>query len=490
MFTAKHPSRLGELFGRLLLVGLGLLLVLVVGLVASLLVWRGGINRDIRMLEQKVRDAGEPLTLEELAASLPPVPDKENIALALMDLWEEEDPEFWRAFRAGERELPRQAERQFDPDLPILGRGGPRGSGLLPWTEEQLRAARAFVETNQVRAARVQAALARPQARFPVEVADGFLGELPHLDRLRQETSCLLLEGLLAAHDEQPAKAVVHFEQMIQLGETVRGEPYSISQLVRIACFERALNGMESLLVYTRPDEALLDRLGKLLAGIKLDDSFHQSLLGERVVGLAVFTRPLAEIHSDSAGEGGDFLERQIDKSSLSSLPINFIGFFSLDHRLMLRTYDRVSELTRQGLWDGHLEAAAVISEAAVEADKFPPKIFTGMLMPVLRSVMHRFVSIESRRRCALAAIAVERFRREQAGALPASLEELPAFTPEGLWLDPFDGQPLRYRITADGYLIYSVGPDRIDQQGLRTAPAGQPNARDVVFAVERPVEP
>ncbi len=32
--------------------------------------------------------------------------------------------------------------------------------------------------------------------------------------------------------------------------------------------------------------------------------------------------------------------------------------------------------------------------------------------------------------------------------------------------LDPFDGQPLRYKVVADGVLIYSVGLDGVDDGG------------------------
>jgi hypothetical protein len=67
--------------------------------------------------------------------------------------------------------------------------------------------------------------------------------------------------------------------------------------------------------------------------------------------------------------------------------------------------------------------------------------------------------------RSAVVALAAERFR-QQHGRWPETLDALvPAFLPE-VPLDPHDGMPLRYRRLPTGVLIYSVGPDAIDNGG------------------------
>jgi hypothetical protein len=54
-----------------------------------------------------------------------------------------------------------------------------------------------------------------------------------------------------------------------------------------------------------------------------------------------------------------------------------------------------------------------------------------------------------------------------QRGAPPSTLDQLvPAWLPR-LPEDPFgDGAPLRYRREPEGWMLYSLGPDRVDQQG------------------------
>ena len=56
--------------------------------------------------------------------------------------------------------------------------------------------------------------------------------------------------------------------------------------------------------------------------------------------------------------------------------------------------------------------------------------------------------------------IELEFFRRAQ-GVWPESIDEL-----EFAGLDPFDGQPLRYRVRDDAPVLYILGPDRIDDGG------------------------
>ncbi len=71
-------------------------------------------------------------------------------------------------------------------------------------------------------------------------------------------------------------------------------------------------------------------------------------------------------------------------------------------------------------------------------------------------------------------------------GAYPESLDALaPEYMPE-IALDPWTDAPMAYRLTADGYTLYAVGPDRTDDGGVtakRTAP--EP---DLVFAPRPPL--
>src|SRR5262249_40609254 len=71
----------------------------------------------------------------------------------------------------------------------------------------------------------------------------------------------------------------------------------------------------------------------------------------------------------------------------------------------------------------------------------------------------------QARLRCAVAAVAAERYRRVHGhwpvslGALvPDLLAEVPA--------DPYDGARLRFRRLRDGVVVYTLGPDGRDNEG------------------------
>jgi hypothetical protein len=84
--------------------------------------------------------------------------------------------------------------------------------------------------------------------------------------------------------------------------------------------------------------------------------------------------------------------------------------------------------------------------------------------------------------RCAIAALATERFRRDR-GRWPASLDELMAAGLLGeVLIDPFDGQPLRLKRVAGGLIVYTVGPDGANDGGSLHGRGAQPPGFDLEF--------
>ncbi len=64
-----------------------------------------------------------------------------------------------------------------------------------------------------------------------------------------------------------------------------------------------------------------------------------------------------------------------------------------------------------------------------------------------------------------LAALAVLRYQRQH-GHLPETLEELVGEFLDKTPRDPIDGQPLRYKVKGEDFLLYSVGTNQIDDGG------------------------
>ena len=95
-------------------------------------------------------------------------------------------------------------------------------------------------------------------------------------------------------------------------------------------------------------------------------------------------------------------------------------------------------------------------------------------------------ISLEARclanLRLALTAVALEQFRAAH-HQYPSALSELTPTYSGAMLMDPFDGQPLRYRKQSAGYVLYSVGPNLKDDGGERM----NKNSGDMVFAVVTP---
>ncbi len=88
------------------------------------------------------------------------------------------------------------------------------------------------------------------------------------------------------------------------------------------------------------------------------------------------------------------------------------------------------------------------------------------------RSAFPRFIKYEARRlmymRLTRVILAVQRYRLTYK-ILPAKLSDLVPEFMEAVPIDPFDGKQLRYKITKNRYIVYSVGKDGIDDGGKVT---------------------
>jgi hypothetical protein len=76
-------------------------------------------------------------------------------------------------------------------------------------------------------------------------------------------------------------------------------------------------------------------------------------------------------------------------------------------------------------------------------------------------------------------AVAIERYRRDHRGQLPAALTVLAPQYLEELPVDPFSGGPMGLALTDAGYAVYSVGANGQDDGGTEVdAPPIQKGAR------------
>src|SRR5262249_10053456 len=90
-----------------------------------------------------------------------------------------------------------------------------------------------------------------------------------------------------------------------------------------------------------------------------------------------------------------------------------------------------------------------------------------SLIMPSTAKVAEAAQRSQAQLRCAIAALAAERYRLKHNNSWPRGLDDL---VKDGLLKevpkDPYDGQSLRLKLTPTGIVVYSVGFDKIDNGG------------------------
>ena len=90
-----------------------------------------------------------------------------------------------------------------------------------------------------------------------------------------------------------------------------------------------------------------------------------------------------------------------------------------------------------------------------------------------LGNAVKKTVRIEATRRVVVTAIALKRFELKH-GKLPENIAGLAPEILAAVPIDPFAGQPLRYRPNGNGtFLLYCVGEDGVDNGGDASQPTG-----------------
>lgn len=108
-----------------------------------------------------------------------------------------------------------------------------------------------------------------------------------------------------------------------------------------------------------------------------------------------------------------------------------------------------------------------------------------AMMVPPLARVVQLDVRRQAHLDLARTALAIERYRLA-AGDVPEELEQLVPDYLDAVPIDPFDGQPVRYRRTEPGYVLYSIMEDGQDNGGRSRADVKSDEPHDWPFIVTR----
>ncbi len=327
--------------------------------------------------------------------------------------------------------------------------------------EEQVRVLRAERQRNEKAIALARALVDFEYGRFQLALPiDLYSISLAHSQDARA-AAALRHDALLRAHDGDMLGALQDFRAIVHASRAVGDEPFLISQLVRIALDTVAVNSLERSLGLGQASEQDLVVVQRYLTDESHTPFYLYGVRGERRPGSVPGTRA----------------ERRARFPEVSPIGRDYrLGAFGCPHKP-----DRLSDVP-----DGQIAARDLLEcmNLPVEIGKLPTDqqaaaftawdqklrelsrfSFARLVVPACAKVAQADVRTKAILRVAMAGVAAERFRVAK-GHWPKELAELVPSYLDAVPLDPFDGKPLRLKISDGAFVVYSVGMDGVDNGG------------------------
>lgn len=302
-----------------------------------------------------------------------------------------------------------------------------------------------------------------PRGRFPIKYSEDFISTLlPNHQDARQFADLLLHDAYLLAHDNEADKAIESCRAILNAGRAFDGELTLIAHLIRVALQHRMVIAFERVLAQTEPSDAGLRELQTAFANETKECSLVPAVRGER----AGINHLFENIH---AGKINSTQLRGLTRPGGGVSAFN-VGLAEIYPRSLSRHYPEYLHWLNRAVEASKLPIHE--RQTALKAMEDECKATSNVVMHVFAPAFSKVGTADARGhallRSAMVAAACERYRQANKGVWPESLETLgKAKLLDEIPRDPFDNQPLRYRRTNDGAVIYSVGVDLKDDGGV-----------------------
>jgi hypothetical protein len=474
---------------RLAITVLAIVVVVFVSPLALYFVYRRSLALSIQARIDAIHQAGFPATCAELDKWYPQPPAGENAAdvygeaFAHYAMWTNEEARLPVPARAKGRPTfssppPPRLKRDL---LPVVGSAKlpPRTEPLTP---EMQKLVAEYLSDNAESLRLLHQAASMKSCRYPIDLTNGVRTLMPHLGSARQAARLFELESIQYTEEQQPRPAVESVVASLDASRSLNQEPTLISYLVLVACQDITLDSLERILNRMSLTDAQLTKLAAAIQESENQQAFTRAFAGERCMHVDVFQGlrtgklSLRDIYGSS---GNDSFSIRFVIAVYSST-----GLLQLDQREYLDVMERYVKAT-QLLPPESLAAFDTVNDKLEHLTRW--RILSRLLLPSLSRLAIKAGRGDAKIRDAQAALAVEGYRLAN-GNLPNQLSDVvPAFLP-AVPSDPFDGKPLRYKTLAKGYMVYSVGDDRVDNGGTEKDSEGDSYVpgTDITFTVER----
>jgi hypothetical protein len=368
---------------------------------------------------------------DALQASLPGVPDEENLYLKIPAV---------KALCNGLGRRPSGNGSLFDGDPVALNQLHDAEETAELMAHQSNYAAAVALARNLEKYPRAR--LRMPMGNDPLSFSMG------HQQDIRAVVVLMKYEVEKLAVENRPGEAIHFIRGMITCSEAMGDDLFLLSHLAKSAYRNIATGAVQRLLGLTEPGPELATLLEPLRRAAS-SQSLRMGFRGERAYSDAQFGLLDAQpdgvrLAMDSALDG----RARSDRMSLRE----YRPFFDEDRAATLRTYQLMIDSFKLPIHEQR-EVAFTLAETSRRRET--------PLANAIASIPNKLIASEQRSlallECTRVAIACELFRQRNK-RWPKSLEEIPKpWLPE-IPLDPYDGKPLRYLILPESIRVYSVG--------------------------------
>jgi hypothetical protein len=310
----------------------------------------------------------------------------------------------------------------------------------------------------------------RPQAMFTPALRERempdilFSLSMAHYSGVPALARLLTLRARAAVDAKNGAEAVRSIIAVSRIAHACEQEPLLIGLLVGITVDSMALESLWHGLRERVFAEAEMRQLQEVYAEDETAKALLQAVRGELAAGVDAVEHVqesredfISGLGNESPGSRANFFK--LLPNGLFNHWKSVIGEVEM-HHLILPLKQGIPAAMRAG------EALEQEIKSKSNVVRHPDWIMARLLVPTVKQVSLSAWLAAARKQQALAATALERFFAKH-GVYPAKVGELvPEFLP-AVPLDPCDGKPLRYRMTAAGrFTLWSISFDGQDDGG------------------------
>jgi hypothetical protein len=325
--------------------------------------------------------------------------------------------------------------------------------------------------------AELRLASKRPHVRYPVEykLDDPFTILLPHLAKIKGIVQELKLQASAELATGQTERAFDDVRLMLWLSESLKDEGFLICQLVRIACQQLATQPIWEGLTEHKWSEAQLKEIQERMLRVNFADSMNHSIDSERAGCVAFiqaiirrnnFVEMLTQIGTP---EGGEVLIPAGSKIAGRLMPRGWLYFE------MVNLTSTMDGMIANG-WDapGRIFHPRTLDENEKAFTKelrggfgavLNHQVFAHLLLPALTKASTKFSRAQATANQVALACALERYHKTHR-AYPESLAPLMPNYLADIPNEAVSTNAMRYLRSGDGYVLYSVGWDGLDDGG------------------------